>query len=251
MKKLLFTLTTILAISSFSFAAHANYTLEKSIENKLDLVLSSDSDIYGLQFDLSYDPTQLKLSEEDIAHMFQQGDSRTSMSVYSKIKSPGLARVIMFDFNGQSIITSNNTEKVLSFGVENLQGTLNYTIVIDNVVMAGLHGEEINCSDVETFDFSYSDSALPTETKVIGNYPNPFNPVTTVEFDLSETNQGIVDIAVYDLQGRKVATIFNGYLESGYGYKFNWDASAISSGRYFARVTAPGFTDTINMPLLK
>ena len=53
------------------------------------------------------------------------------------------------------------------------------------------------------------------------------------------------------MQGRKVANIFNGYLDAGYGHKFNWDAANLASGRYFAQISAPGFNDTINMTLIK
>ena len=251
MKKLLITLTTVASIASLTFAANATYSLEKANDNELNLLLDSNSDVYGLQFDLNYDASEIKLSEESINHMFSNGDSRSNMSVYSKIKTPGLARVIMFDLSGEAIITSDNAENILSMNIEKLSTSNTFSLTIDNVIMAGLHGSEIICSDSQTFDFNLMDSTSPIETKIVGNYPNPFNPVTTVEFDLHSSNQGLVDITIYDIAGRKVATLFSGYLEEGQGYKFNWDASNISSGRYFAQLTAPGFTDTINMTLIK
>ena len=251
MKKLLVT-STIIALASFSFAATATLSLDKSNDNNFQLTIDSDSDIYGLQLDLTYDESQLKLSEEDINHMFTIGDMRSGMSVYSKIKSPGLARVVMFDISGNAILTSGNVEKVLSFGYDLLNSTSsNLSLTIDNIVLAGLHGEEVTTNSSQVFDFDMSESTLPFETNVKGNYPNPFNPVTTIEFDLSEMNSGLINITVYDIQGRKVAEIFDGYLEAGFGYKFNWDASSVSSGKYFAQITAPGFADTINMTLLK
>ena len=60
-----------------------------------------------------------------------------------------------------------------------------------------------------------------------------------------------MDVTVYDLQGRKVVNLFNGNLDQAQGYTFNWDASSVASGQYFARITAPGFSDVINMTLLK
>ena len=61
MKKVI-SITTIVAISAFVFASQANLTLEKVTQNELNLVLNADSDIYGLQFDLSYDPQKIRLS---------------------------------------------------------------------------------------------------------------------------------------------------------------------------------------------
>ena len=251
MKKLITTIA-LLSLASFAFNAQATMDLAKN-NSQLDLEINSNVDIYGLQFDLRYDASEIKLSEDNINHMFQNGDSRSNMSVYSKIKEPGLARVIMFDISGSPLSFANNTEKVVSIGFDKESNSTMSTVsvTVENVVLAGLHGQSIDVSDMQTFEFSMSDNLHPIETKIIGNYPNPFNPITTIEFDLSELNQGLVDISVYDLQGRKVANIFNGYLDAGYGHKFNWDAANLASGRYFAQISAPGFNDTINMTLIK
>ena len=70
-----------------------------------------------------------------------------------------------------------------------------------------------------------------------------------IEFNLK--NAGHVDVTVYDLQGRKVASLYSGLLEAKEGHVFTWDASNVASGQYFARVTAPGFSDVLNMTLIK
>ena len=70
-----------------------------------------------------------------------------------------------------------------------------------------------------------------------------------LSFDLATT--GHVDVVVFDLQGRKVATLYSGLLEAKEGHVFTWDASNIASGNYFAIISAPGFTDRIKMTLIK
>ena len=250
MKKV-FSITTVVALSAFVFASQANLTLEKTTQNELNLVLNADSDIYGLQFDLNYDPQKIRLSEENINHMFSSSDIRSNMSVYSKIKEPGLARVIMFDFQGQPIITSDNTENVISLSYETLSTADSFSITIDNIVAAGLHGQELTVDVNEVFDFSSDNSGvIPGETQLYENYPNPFNPVTNISFDLADANQGNVTILIYDMTGREVSNIHNGWLNSGY-HQFTWDASNIASGNYFAIISAPGFTDRIKMTLIK
>ena len=250
MKKV-FSITTIVALSAFVFASQANLTLEKATQNELNLVLNADSDIYGLQFDLNYDPQKIRLSEENINHMFSSNDVRSNMSVYSKVKEPGLARVIIFDLQGQPIITSDNTENVLSLSYESLSTANNFSVTIDNIVAAGLHGEEITVSVNEVFDFSSdNEGTIPGETQLYENFPNPFNPATSISFDLADANQGNVSISIYDMTGREVSNIHNGWLNSGY-HQFTWDASNIASGNYFAIISAPGFTDRIKMTLIK
>ena len=247
MKKVL----VLTAVLSLAFAAQANVGLEKSNANELSVVLNADSDIYGLQFDLNYDAQEIKLSETDINHMFSSNDLRSSMSVYSKIKEPGLARVIMFDISGQPIVTENTTENVLSIAFEALDVANNFSISINNIVAAGLHGEEINISTNEVYDFnSTDDMTQPTQTQLYENYPNPFNPVTNINFNLNDANQGDVNIKVFDMTGREVADLHSGWLSAGY-HQFSWDAGNMASGNYFAVVSAPGFTDRIKMTLIK
>ena len=121
-------------------------------------------------------------------------------------------------------------------------------MTINNIVAAGAHGEGIVIDESIEFTFDLGDET-PYQTSIVGNYPNPFNPTTTIEFDLAKS--GVVDVTIYDLQGRKVANLFNGNLEAAQGYTFNWDASNVASGQYFGRISAPGFSDVLNMTLLK
>ncbi|MBS3915214.1 MAG: T9SS type A sorting domain-containing protein [Bacteroidetes bacterium] len=74
------------------------------------------------------------------------------------------------------------------------------------------------------------------------NYPNPFNPVTFIRFDLPE--QLRVTIKVYDVLGREVADLINdGLLDEG-NHEIEFDATKLSSGIYFYRLTAGGFVET-------
>ena len=249
MKKLLVGMS-ILALGLAAQATTATLELEKSSLNDLQIMLESDADVYGLQFDLNYDAAQLQLTETNITHLFTGSDVRSNMSVYSKIKEPGLARVIMFDLGGNAILNKNNLEKVLQISYDNVDSYSGIaSVTINNIVAAGAHGEGITIDDSVEFTFDINDGTSPYETSIVGNYPNPFNPTTTIEFDLAKA--GVVDVTVYDLQGRKVANLYNGNLEASQGYTFNWDASNVASGQYFARISSPGFSDVINMTLLK
>jgi len=71
------------------------------------------------------------------------------------------------------------------------------------------------------------------------NYPNPFNVRTTFGFFLPLSD--FVDLAVFDVTGRPIETVFSGYLNSG-KHTFTWDANSLASGIYFYRLeTSTGF----------
>jgi hypothetical protein len=89
---------------------------------------------------------------------------------------------------------------------------------------------------------------IPAGYKLNQNYPNPFNPETNITFDVSKT--GFVSLKVYDISGREVAALVNEKLQGG-SYMYKWNGANLSSGTYFYRLTAEGFTQTKKMLLLK
>jgi hypothetical protein len=88
----------------------------------------------------------------------------------------------------------------------------------------------------------------PLAFKLLQNYPNPFNPVTTIDYALSSTV--LVILKVYDLLGQEVATLVNGIEDPGYK-SVSLDASKLSSGIYFYRLQAGGYTEVKKLVLLK
>jgi hypothetical protein len=89
---------------------------------------------------------------------------------------------------------------------------------------------------------------LPTVTSLVQNYPNPFNAETNISFSLAEA--GNVSLNIYDITGRLVATLVNGYQEAG-EHVVSWDASSVSSGVYFYKLATADYTATKSMNLLK
>ncbi len=89
---------------------------------------------------------------------------------------------------------------------------------------------------------------VPTGFVLEANYPNPFNPVTTVAFGLPATSQ--VRVAVYDLLGRELAVLADGIMSGG-NHEVQFDASGLPSGTYLYRLEAPGLRITRQMVLVK
>jgi len=91
-------------------------------------------------------------------------------------------------------------------------------------------------------------SELPSEFALLSNYPNPFNAQTVIQYQLPASSS--VKLEVYNILGSKVATLVNGEQEAGYK-SVNWDASEVSSGIYFYKLTAGDFTEVKRMTLLR
>jgi hypothetical protein len=79
---------------------------------------------------------------------------------------------------------------------------------------------------------------IPESFGLKQNFPNPFNPTTTIEFDLA--SGAFASIVLYDVTGREVKTLVNSNLQAGH-YVFDLNASELSSGMYFYKLTAQNF----------
>ena len=84
-------------------------------------------------------------------------------------------------------------------------------------------------------------------------YPNPFNPITSLRYDLPEQAQ--VTLTVYDLMGREITQLVNTTQEAGYR-SVQWDATdsfgkPVSAGVYLYQIRSGEFVDTRKMVLLK
>jgi len=85
------------------------------------------------------------------------------------------------------------------------------------------------------------------------NFPNPFNPITTIRFNISRynnSNKDFVMLKIYDVQGREVKTLFKGELGNG-KYEVKFDGTDLPSGVYFYRLKTNSFIDTKRMVLIK
>ena len=105
------------------------------------------------------------------------------------------------------------------------------------------------CFIAVTTDIERDESAeIPTGYELFQNYPNPFNPVTNIRFAVS--SRAWVILEVYDILGKRVATLVDGYVEPG-EFTVEFDAEDLPSGIYLYRMTAGAFTVSKQLTLLK
>jgi hypothetical protein len=88
----------------------------------------------------------------------------------------------------------------------------------------------------------------PSDIASLDNFPNPFNLSTEVHFNTLK--DGEVSVEVYDLLGRKIETVFEGFRPAG-SHRLVWDAESLASGVYFLRLSAGEEVRTRRVTLLK
>ena len=133
---------------------------------------------------------------------------------------PGLWR----NDQGAFIINSDGTERPALVWLRDYLDTVNVTVSVDDA------------------------TELPSAFQLENNYPNPFNPTTTIGYEVPFTSK--VSLKVYNVLGQEVATLFEGVRQAGY-YKASFNGSNLTSGVYFYRLTANNFVATKKLMLMK
>jgi hypothetical protein len=90
--------------------------------------------------------------------------------------------------------------------------------------------------------------SVPDKFSLSQNHPNPFNPVTRIEYAVPDVS--FVSIKVFDVLGREIITLVNGEKSPGY-YNVEWNAENLTSGIYFYRMESGSFTDVKKMIIVK
>ena len=231
-------ISILLLSTALVFAAKARVGFEKpelgrSESNKsIDLVIDSETAIHGLQFDLSYNPSEVNFENASVSDKFM---------FKTREISEGVIRGVIFSMEGLVI------DEALKFEFSPLAG-FNGISTIDfiEVILADGQGNEVE-SEASSYEINF-DTSLPNETALNDAYPNPFNPSTAINYGL--TNDGYVEIMIYDATGRLVEELVAKNQTAGY-HSITWNASNQASGMYFAKIVAGDVVQTHKLMLLK
>jgi len=110
-------------------------------------------------------------------------------------------------------------------------------------------GYSVRCLyDISTGINDHSNNTLPKSIDLLQNFPNPFNPSTTISFTLPERTR--VVLSIYNEIGENVAVLFNGEKEAGY-HSIEWNANKFVSGIYFYELKTEKFTSVKKLILMK
>ncbi len=125
-----------------------------------------------------------------------------------------------------------------------------FTVMTNDTTSSGgqITAEHISWEIPSNLTEVSSDPVVPKNYNLSQNYPNPFNPTTTINYQLPEESK--VEIKIYNSIGKEVKTLISRNQSAGL-HSINFDASALPSGIYFARMRAGNFNRVIKMMLLK
>ena len=205
----------------------------ESVATTANLVIDAKEPIHGVQFDIKYNPSEIK-------SIIPQTISGFEVS-YNEL-SEGLVRGLVFSFQGLALPENLPFEFV---NVDGFEGTS--TIEFKDFILAGSKGNNVEV-ETQSYDINFSDRVLPVKTELSGSYPNPFNPTTSINYGLEKN--GHVEIMIYDAAGRLVEELVNRHQDGG-SYSITWNASNQASGMYFVKMIAGDVAQTQKLVLLK
>ena len=114
--------------------------------------------------------------------------------------------------------------------------------------ISDIYNKAVTIKYSQTSGIINTSSNIPNKYLLSQNYPNPFNPSTKINFSLPKNS--FVTLKVFDLSGKEVANLVNENLSAG-SYEADFNASDLTSGIYFYRLTTVDFSETKKMILVK
>jgi hypothetical protein len=258
---------------------------------KFDRTIGYELAVAGIDSEIAQDTDRLEAALAAIGlaeHQIEVGNCEATCNLkISKLKTEGDVQLVTTFFRQiegceVKIINEETTGEVAS-----LLGQAKHIIFVDEVTVTPDelneaarvaikfyfdYGKEHNMELVKTFDVKFrqgqteleeageSESAakeapdgLPTEYKLLANYPNPFNPTTEISYQLPEAAH--VTLAIYNIEGQQVRTLVDGVVGAG-EHVVEWNATSdagqrVASGVYLYRLTAGDYTESRKMLLLK
>ena len=216
--------------------------IETAIGDQISIPLIAEGDQEIISFDagLNYDPEVLRFVEirkTELSESFQinmndsrDGTVRIGGFTLGSITDAGKYLEIVFEVIGNNESTSQ--VELYSYRInaeEEQQGIATVVIPSGNL------------------------TEVPEEYLLYNNYPNPFNPNTTIEYQIPE--QGRITLKIYNMLGQEIRTLIDGEKSAG-SYAINWDGmdnsgQPVVSGFYFYRLQSNDFVASKKMALMK
>lgn len=188
-----------------------------------------------------------------IANRLSYNAATHSLSAIYGIFYQGTAKIAFIDAQGQ--LTEGQPHPVSPLAEFQLQDSLTIPSGANRVEVRIYNTKDELIGVLERTDVSALltgiknvTSKLPSKFYLEQNYPNPFNPSTAISYQLPVTSD--VTLKVYDILGKEVATLVDEVKSAG-SYEVKFNASKLSSGVYFYKMEAGGYTATKKLTLMK
>ena len=216
--------TTILGRNSSTF------------DNKLDFDYKQYEFNGSITTEINID--NIEVSESDMLYAYIEGELRGQVSP------------LMFPLTNEyvfPIMIYGNESSTSQIDFEYYNSTSNEYYSIEKTI--GFQPDMTVGNALSPYEL-YQDAVtdLPSSYSLGKIYPNPFNPTTTVDYSIGKA--GHVNMVIYDVSGRIVDTLVDGYRNIG-NYEIRWTANDCPSGVYFVSLNINGFTENSKLMLIK
>lgn len=217
--------------------------LQINSDRTLEVILSADGAVRGLQFTIENDQKSLELSSASIA------GSNTSTELASHVNDDNSTTYIVYRTDGLALDLS--VEALVRISLQTNR-RLNQTanLQLSGSQVADMQGNLVPVVEKSTV---YDLAGVPTVYALHQNFPNPFNPTTDIQFDLPD--DGMVQLMIYNITGQQIRTLISDNMEAGF-HKVRWNGmndlnQSVATGVYFYQLTAGDFHATKKMVILK
>ena len=225
-----------------------------------DITISSTCDISIKVGNTRYTTTVVvdedKILNLDIASM--SGVNEKEFDVKGQIiydGKPLANHTVNIYTNKFSYVYRNTTDEAGNYSFPNIIDYGDYTIFFNvgstrydtSFVLDENKTLDFNIGSVDIIDVKEAEE-IPTTYSLSQNYPNPFNPTTTIQYSIPKDE--FVKLTVYDITGRTVKELVNGYKRAG-KYSIEFNASSYSSGTYYYKLEAGEYKSIQKMMLIK
>lgn len=238
--------------SVISFIDHPDTLLYSSAEELNDVVRSSD-------FYLSPNTTLF------FSNFYYVNNKENADSLLTETDMVNFRAELVKSVNDEVVGTFDN----ITYNINNLDDydNINYQVDLANIdqgdyylrLVSEVEGSaEYNLSDLQNNisnlerknykEVYFTGDELPSAYYLSQNYPNPYNPATTINYQLPQN--GFVTLKIYDILGKEVATLVNEQKTQG-RYSINFDASRLASGVYIYQLRVNDYVSSKKMLLLK
>jgi FlgD Ig-like domain len=196
-------------------------------------VMSSNIDMGAYEFPGNAAPIYLQVDNEILSWQIPAGHSPTGYNIYLDGEFLSVVSVFLSEYT----FTGLNIGDTYTAGVSALYSTEETAIIPHQFIYQPVGSPE---------------NQLPFTNSQLSIFPNPFNPETTISYNIPES--GKVDLSIYNIKGQKVKTLINAQLSSG-KYSTTWNGKnnsnkRVSTGEYIAKFKINGEEVAVNKMLL-
>jgi hypothetical protein len=236
---------TIFAHRGYRFVTHST----QNVQNSVTTLLQSNKP----QVRLVYDAVSPSLTHpiQNLTGVFEEGAINLSWQ-----NPADMTNFQGFRVYRDGLVMTNDLWEDQHFADANIIADQDYTYIVTAIYR---DGESATVTLSINASVSDSDTIIQPNIRLIGNYPNPFNPTTTISFQVAGSDEhglnSSVQIEIFNIRGQKVRNLVNDEFISGI-HTVVWDGvddlgGSVSSGVYLYRLTTAEHQDTKKMILMK